>query len=1005
MAFRIAALALAAVSLAGARHLPIQIYTTAQGLPRNLVECMAFSQTGMLWVCTSEGLARFDGYRFQLFGPEHGLPMRRTLDMVPSRRGGYWLVTGAGICRFFPEIKSVEPCHLLESATKMRELFTDSVFESASGDTWFSSGKALFHVTPDGKRLEPTSFVTPGNETILMLSEGLDGDLLVGTDFDLFSWRPGQPQHKITRYGEIGAMGSLRRASGDMLLSATNGLFRLSRSGDGYSLTRIPGKGLTRVNVVMQRHDGSIWIGGNGGAQRIDVDAAGNLQVLEFYRVDDGLPSSEVTGLKEDAEGNLWGATEGAGLFRIAAGGFVTYFAKDGLRVDRIASILEDGEKRVIVETSWGSFPDFHVRIGDRFQGIPVMHPASVNYMGWGWSQLSTRTQTGEWWIPTGLGILRFPRLARLEDISHTAPRFYGEQSSTGCREIFRMFGVASGDLWFTCVDPHRALIRWQRSTDTFRAFDESDGWSDAQAAVAFRQAPNGTVWVGTSSWAVRYRNGRFERFPLNEGRSEPLLKDLMVDHTGRVWIGTEYAGLLRCDNPDDAHPVFRQYTVRQGLSTNAVQTVVEDNGGFIYAGTAVGVDRIDPEAPIESRRIRHFTSADGLPDTQLTTSFRDSRGHLWFGSLHGLSEFDPASLPRHAPPQVYVMRIRVRGEDMALPWGGARKASLDLAPDRNQVEIEYAGTDLGSAASLHYQYRLYGVDPDWSAPVDRTTVNYASLPSGRFHFDVRAVNPDGQVSQEAATIDLLVETPIWRRWWFVVSASLLLAVVAAKVYDYRVRNLLAIERLRIRIATDLHDDIGASLTQISILSELARRSRAEAVLSDIANIARDLSQDMSDIVWAVNPRHDRFEGLLHRMRRFANDTLAGAEIDVTFEAERLPSDLAVPLDARRPLYLVFKEAVHNVARHSGATRAAVRLSLEGAWLKLTVEDNGRGFDPAAEHSGEGVASIQRRLREFGGKASWDSLPSGGTRFVAVMPLRPRHRLPELVGFFRRPRG
>jgi signal transduction histidine kinase len=227
---------------------------------------------------------------------------------------------------------------------------------------------------------------------------------------------------------------------------------------------------------------------------------------------------------------------------------------------------------------------------------------------------------------------------------------------------------------------------------------------------------------------------------------------------------------------------------------------------------------------------------------------------------------------------------------------------------------------------------------------------------------------------------------------------TVLLTAGLVLLYDYRVRQLLAMERLRTRIATDLHDDIGASLTQISILSELARRGSAPQVLADIANIARAMVSDMSDIVWAVNPRHDRFDGLVHRMRRFSNDVLGGADIDLQFHAEGLPGDVAVPLDSRRPLYLVLKEAVNNVARHSGAKNASIQLELQGGDLKLTVNDDGRGFDATAAHAGEGLASIARRMRDVGGTATWEAQAGGGTRFTAVLPLPGRTVLHELIG-------
>ncbi len=282
-----------------------------------------------------------------------------------------------------------------------------------------------------------------------------------------------------------------------------------------------------------------------------------------------------------------------------------------------------------------------------------------------------------------------------------------------------------------------------------------------------------------------------------------------------------------------------------------------------------------------------------------------------------------------------------MRGDDLALPWEGTRSLSLRLASDRNQVEIEYAGLDLRAPGSLRYQYRLMGVDSRWSGAVEQLSVNYASLPRGSLQFEVRAVDAEGQLSPRPAGIQLFVEVPLWLRWWFLAGMAGLIAAATTGLFQYRVRQLVAMERLRTRIATDLHDDMGASLSQISILSELARKGSTAQVLTDIAEIARGMAGEMSDIVWAINPRHDRFDVLVHRMRRFAEDTLGGKSIELDFATSLLVEDSTVPLEIRRPLYLIFKEAVNNVARHSGGTRVSIHLNQDRVSLKLTVEDNG----------------------------------------------------------------
>jgi ligand-binding sensor domain-containing protein/two-component sensor histidine kinase len=990
--------ALAALPLA-ARHLPIQVYTSAQGLPQNTVECMLPSATGLLWLCTPEGLVRFDGYKFRVFGPEQGLPSRNVVDMVAARDGGFWLLTERGLCRLPPGSKIGEPCRLLD-ADPTATPFDGSIFQSERGDTWVSSLRALFHVSGDGRRLERCNFRQPPHQVIVAIADGWDGSLLVATDMKLLEWRPGGEARNLTEsLGPIGILCFYRRNAGEYWLGTTAGLYRMWRNGSATVLKHegLAGDGLSRINAMVRRRDGTVWIAGTE-LRRIDIGPDGDIVTHDRYSPADGLPTVGIAGMVEDAQGNLWGSTEGSGIFRIQESGFTSYSARDGLGSGRIAEIMEDSRGRLCVVPSWERGPEILVEDGGEFRRVPIRHPESIVYFGWGWNQFVVAARDGSWWVPTGSGILKYPRLERTESLARTTPVLYDEHSALGCKEIFRAWEDPSGDVWITCVSPEAAPIRWQRRTGTFQRWTEGDGMPRDTAPLVYRAGPQDTVWMATASLAIRFRQGRFESFTLAPGRRAPYVRDMLVDSAGRIWFASQHSGLFRCDNPNDAAPAFGNYTVADGLSTDYVSSLVEDAAGYIYAGTARGVDRIDPQAPIGSRRIRHFTAADGLPESQQNTAMRDRQGHLWFGTLAGLAEFDPSKSAHHPAPEVYLTRVRVRGEDVPLPWDGAPKLSLGLPSDRNQVAIEYSAIDLSSPESLLFQYRLLGTDTAWSDPLERLDVNYARLPSGPFHFEVRAMDAGGQVSQQTAGFDFNIAVPLWRRWWFLSGMALLLAAGIMQLYNYRVHQLLAMERLRTRIATDLHDDIGASLTQISILTELARRGSAPQVLSDVANIARELVSDMSDIVWAVNPRHDRFEGLVHRMRRFASDVLGGADIDLEFETDGLPAGVAVPLDARRPLYLVLKEAVNNVARHSGARKATIRLELTHGDLKLGVSDDGRGFDPAKSHSGEGLVSVARRMREIGGAATWDSKPGSGTRFTAVLPLRIRTHLHELMG-------
>ena len=992
MNLRAALLLIVAASAASARRLPIQIFTSAQGLPRNSVACLVPTRSGLLWLCTSEGLVRFDGSRFRVFDTTAGLPSRRIRDLVPSRNGGFWIVTDRGVCRLPAGSLVGEPCRLLAfdrlNSEYIGEFQNGALLESKSGETWVATTKILFRVSKDGRKLERAPLQLRPSEFVSALAETPSGALLITTGVSVLEWRPGFPARDLTGTGG----NLLLPVSPEEAWVAGRGFYRFSLSSAAPSARRELGEPFRHFDTLLRRRDGSVWAAGSAvlglpGLWRLGAGADGRPTILEAYSKADGLPSGAIYDLAEDTFGNLWGASR-SGVFRLANSGFVTY---DGGEIDPggIRQILEDPAGRLCLLVAFGKRPGLLVKNGDRFQPVPIRIPASQTYFGWASNRLAVLTHDAEWWFALGQALLRFPRLNRTEDLMRIAPVGYGEHSPLGCREVFRAEEDSGGDMWIGCLGPD-TLTRWERKSGHFHRWTAAEGWSGHPVTV-IREGPRHSLWIGTYNDVARFRDGRFESFALTVGPPNPLVTDLLVDHAGRVWISTGNAGLFRCDNPSDPVPLFRSYTVREGLSSNATSGLVEDSSGLIYVGTVRALDRIDPEARIDSRRVRHFTSADGLPPIDGTVGYRDRRGHLWFGVPGGVAEFDPSKAVSGPPPEIYLSRIRVRGEDVPLPWEGGRSLSLNLAANRNQVEIEYAALDLRSPDSVRYQYRL-SADSQWSEPVEQLSVNYASLPRGSVRFEARAIDADGHVSPSSAVMNLFVESPVWLQWWFLMAIAASLAGVGALLYRYRVRHLLAVERLRTHIATDLHDDLGASLSQISILSELARNESNSPALAEIAEIARSMANDMRDIVWAISPKHDRLDGLVHRMRRFAGDTLNGRNIGLSFETARLGGDAALPLEIRRPLYLVFKEAIHNVARHSGAAQAVIRVAHEDGCLKLVVEDDGRGFDPAKPYEGEGLASIARRMAEVGGRAHWDSTPGCGTRFEAMFPLRPRTR-------------
>jgi signal transduction histidine kinase/ligand-binding sensor domain-containing protein len=983
-------LCIATLCSAGGR-LPVSVYRTAEGLPRNSVGCMVAGQNGVMWFCTTEGLVRFDGQEFRVFGPEQGLPSRTVYAFFAARTGGYWIITDRGLCRLPPTGKIGDSCRVFTPTPAEGWIF-GFLAESPAGDVWAASESRVFRIRLENATIEDIHFPLEPYVHVQGIAAGDAGTVLVGTERGVFEWSPGGKLRNLTAgMQDMGTSTIFRVASGDYWLATASGLFRMRlRGADRTPEFRGGWTADPHTYALTPTRDGGFWATMGVAAVQIGLDAAGDAHVLRRIEHENGFPEFSRL-VAEDGGGRVWITTgNGEGLLRMADTGFTTYGQTEGLVSARIASIFTDSSGRLSVTT--GLADSIQLLQNGRFLNFRVRFPAQIKYFGQGWNQFRLQAHDGEWWIPTGEGLLRYAA-SSVENLPRAPLKnWYRRGAGISGQEIFRVFEDSHGDIWISCDGPD-GLLRWNRRTEKFQSFGQDVGWPPNQYALAFRESPPGTIWMTNNEGLVRFRNGRFQVVPFGGPQMATWSRDLFIDSAHHLWAATPGKGLFRCDDPDAPQPRMVHYTVRDGLASDFLRAITEDRRGFLYVSSVRGVDRIDPRAPIDPRHIRHFTAADGLPDNEHNVAYADPNGHLWFGTLNGLAEYDPQRAPVPSPPEAFFTRLLVRGEEIPMPWDGARQVQLPLASDRNQIQIEFSAASTSSPA-LRFQYRLtggrgiVGEDTPWSEPAAERRVNYPALPRGRLHFEVRAINADGQISTTNATLELDVAAPFWQRAWFLLLVALCGAVLVTIAYRYRVAQLLAMERLRIRIATDLHDDIGASLSQIAILSEVARRDAGSAALGVISQIARETVEQMSDIVWAVNPRHDRFDSLLHRMRRFAGDTLGGAGIELQFESEKLPTDLTTPIEARRPLYLVFKEAINNAARHSGASRVTVGIEVARGVLRITIADNGRGFDPSAVHEGEGVANIARRMRDLGGTLEWDSPGEAGARLVIALPLK-----------------
>jgi signal transduction histidine kinase len=252
-------------------------------------------------------------------------------------------------------------------------------------------------------------------------------------------------------------------------------------------------------------------------------------------------------------------------------------------------------------------------------------------------------------------------------------------------------------------------------------------------------------------------------------------------------------------------------------------------------------------------------------------------------------------------------------------------------------------------------------------------------------------------VSEQPAFVSFTVLRPIWQRWWFLLLMALTMSAAIYALYRYRIKQIIKLERVRTRIATDLHDDIGSSLSKIAILSEVVRQKTkgngASEPLEIIANTSREMVDSMSDIVWAINPERDSLIDLIHRMRRFAEDIFDAQDIDYQFIVPEHLKEISLGADIRRDVYLIFKECVNNLAKYSGAEEALIEVNIENHALVVKISDKGRGFEVSQAMNGKsngfggnGLSNMKRRTANLGGSFTIESQIGKGTTVVLSVP-------------------
>jgi len=1007
----------------------IDVWTADKGLPSSSVTAITQTPDGYLWVGTYNGLVRFDGARFVTFDPENAsaLAHARVRKLSVDNQGVLYANTYDGSLTSFRQ--GVFAREWTGNGDKDPDV---NLVSSAAGEVTFLLHRGSLRRRPQNAAAGAGwEDVTPTNRVVgaLCLADGggniwyraADRSLgrLSGSGFD--------PLPPVA--GLAGAqIGCLATDAAGRLWAGTDQGIAFWTGTNFKTVTPTNGEPVREVAVLSINEDGSYWAVVNGRVLKAsgrrwvrEAETLSNLFTgtltqmgaqpdhhggVWFYEYSRGLihvdadgrvrhfadeldfPGSRINCFFEDHEGNWWAGLDAGGLVRIRERRFQTMAAGPELSPKPAKSVCEDADGTVWIATLGNGVESWPVE-GKR-ASLPIPGDPSAEFAFCVYPDLA-----GRLWVSAGqedLFVLNPDGLKRV---------------SPGVHGVKTILADHAGRIW---VGTKNGLFTASPGSPAAFNLNQGIGRRDVRALSEDRQ---GALWVGSESGTL-YRLAHETVTAFHPGDNQPssqAILALLADEDGTVWAGTFRGGLLRFQDGQ-----FVRFGKREGLPDNVISQILDDGRGNLWLGSNQGIIRV-AKATLNQNALNRsnqlscivYGRSDGLPSLECSSGYqpaawRGQDGRLWFTTLKGAVSVQPADVhANQLPPPVVIEDVLLDGISLAsAPDAGTsaenagiinlnHEQRLDIRPGKHRVEFQFTGISLVSSERVKFRYQLEGEDPSWIEAGSRRFAPYSYLPPGEYRFHVIACNSDGTWNNTGDSLRLKVWPHFYETLWFRVLASLLVIGVVSGVIRHtatlRLRRKMeqlerqhVLERERTRIAKDIHDDLGASLTLIAVLGDLAKKEKTGDRIEKMSGMAREAVKSLDEIVWAVNPRNDTLAHLIDYAGQFATDYLRDAGIRCLLDVPEQTPVREVPANVRHNLFLVVKEALQNIVKHSRATEVWLRISATGQNLKIVVEDNGCGFEHPPENAlADGLRNIRQRLEEIGARCQLQSRPGAGT--------------------------
>jgi ligand-binding sensor domain-containing protein/two-component sensor histidine kinase len=978
------------------QNLQFEHLSAKDGLSSNYVMSIHQDKEGFMWFGTDAGLNKYDGYTFTVFNmdpknPQSTLKTSHIYDIHEDHTGRLW-IAAYGLHLMDKRTGNIT-AYLADSVQFTYLNIALKIVEDENEILWFSAGGGLNRFNPATKQF--TSFLTPKLVPNLGLAKDSSGMFWMGADVNLYKFDP--QTESFTRFSLM--TGLNLNCSITALLVDTEGILWIGTAGAGlfrldtklkqpqatpYNPTEQVKKSVN-LNGIYEDRSGYLWLATTDGLQRIDKHA----NTIITYRADPartgGLSSNNVLSVYEDSNGTLWvGTNNGIDKVINRLKPFlvhqITYTSRPILHNENIIStLLEDKEGIIWLGTYNGLYKyqsvNNQISYVSLTSGDTVLNGFNnINKPYYTEIDVIHQDYLGRLWVGTENGLYLLNRTTgKFSHYPCKIPVFYMAEDPFGKLWIpggYQESGVAV----MAEFNLHSLTFNYTEYT-----LNDSAGLKDMylRGIMASR---SGDLWVATQSYGISRMDHQTRKFKYylpdssspNNNINSRFIWSLYEDKKGKIWAGTNHAGLYRLD---PVTGTFNLFTTHEGLASNIVISIAEDKGGNLWLGTDKGLSRFNPN----TKTFRNFDISDGLPENglMLNAVFR-SKEKLLFGSNNGFLIFNPDSIKENkVAPLVYLTNLKVLEKNIPIP-----DSVLELPYNKNFLSFDFVGLNYDSPEKNQYAYQLVGLDKNWIYSGTRRYASYPGLAPGTYTFKAKASNNDGIWNEKGTSLIIIIHPPWWQTWWAYLLWTVIILALLYSIYYIRISRLRELLQVRNKIAHDLHDDVGSTLSSISIMSEMAKRKTPESsvLLERIGSNAQQMQENMSDIVWAINPKNDHFEDVLKRMKMFASEMLEAKNIALHFCAEEALYHQKLSMSQRRNLYFIFKEAITNAAKYAAAANVMVKVSLQNRMMELLVKDDGKGFDAAYQTmGGNGLYNMQKRAEDLNGILKIDSIKGRGT--------------------------